>query len=103
MFKVLDKADTRPMTKTKRQLYEEIYDSLHQRVLGLEIDIAVNNRKNSETILGAERINGPMGPSVRNITIKDQIEKQKTSLGQLRSVLAEAKLKLNEANKGQII
>jgi len=87
------------MLKTKKQLYEEIHDSLRGRILGLEIDLIISSKQKQDVVLGAETVNGPMGPSVRNITIKDRVMKQKGALEQLKQVLEITKIKLKEVDK----
>jgi 2-methylcitrate dehydratase PrpD len=84
------------MMKTRNELLEEIYNSIHEEVLRMEIAIATLADIDDDTVIETVVRRSPLGAREENLTKKDIIAKYAKDIEKREKVLKVIKKLLNE-------
>ncbi len=84
------------MTKTRTQLLDEIYNSVHEEMLRIEIAVETLADIDDDTIIETVVRRSPLGAREENLTKKDIIAKYAKDIEKRKKVLKVIKKLLNE-------
>ena len=84
------------MIKTRNELLEEIYNSIHEEVLRMEIAIKTLADIDDDTVIETVVRRSPLGAREENLTKKDVIAKYNKDIQKREKVLKVIKKLLNK-------
>lgn len=84
------------MIKTRKELLEEIYNTVHEEMLRMEIAIGTLADIEDDTVIETVVKRSPLGAREENLTKKDVIAKYTKDIEKREKVLAIIKKTLNE-------
>lgn len=84
------------MIKTRTELLEEIYNSVHEEVLRMEIAIETLTDVDDDTVIETVVRRSPLGAREENLTKKDVIAKYTKDIEKREKVLKVIKRLLNK-------